>query len=147
MPSIWNKHPLILYTISKVFLTFDIEGHVIIYLVQYRIWYSIHPMSFTAERKLPLPRLHHACAEESQHHVPWIPAPSFCWIPQLDPPWHKDLTRKGPFIAPHPHVDFKKNTPSHSVLNPLQLPLRSYPWSSEELYWLILISVNTILYW
>ena len=42
-------------------------------------------MSFTAERKLPLPRLHHACAEESQRHEPWVPAPSFCGIPQLDP--------------------------------------------------------------
>ena len=76
---------LISYTISKVNLTFDIEGHVIIYRVRYRIRYSIHPTSFTAERKLLLPRLHHACAEDSQRHVPWIPAPSFCAIPQLDP--------------------------------------------------------------
>jgi hypothetical protein len=76
---------LISYTISKVNLTFDIEGHVIIYRARYRIRYSIHPTSFTAERKLLLPRLHHACAEDSQRHVPWIPAPSFCAIPQLDP--------------------------------------------------------------
>jgi hypothetical protein len=76
---------LISYTISKVFLTFDIEGHVITYRIRYRIRYSIHPMPFTAERKLPLPRLHHACAEESQRHVPWIHAPSFCAVPQLDP--------------------------------------------------------------
>jgi hypothetical protein len=61
---------LISYTISKAFLTFDIEGHVMIYRVRYRKRYSIHPMSFAAERKLPLPRLHHACAEESQRHVP-----------------------------------------------------------------------------
>ena len=59
---------LISTTISKAFLTFDIEGHVIKYRVRYRIRYSIHPISFTAERKLPLPRLHHACAEESQRH-------------------------------------------------------------------------------
>jgi hypothetical protein len=56
-----------LYTILKVFLTFNIEGRVIIYWVQCHdsIRYSIHPMSlsFTAERKLPLPRLHRACAE------------------------------------------------------------------------------------
>jgi hypothetical protein len=64
---------LISYTISKVF----------IYWVRYRIRYSIHPMSFTADRKHPLPWLHHACAEESQRHVPWIPAPSFCAIPHL----------------------------------------------------------------
>jgi hypothetical protein len=74
---------LILYTISKVILTFDIEVYIIMYRVRYRIRYSIHPMSFTAERKLPLRRLHHACAEESQRHVPWIPAPSFCAIPHL----------------------------------------------------------------
>ncbi len=59
---------LILYTISKVFLTFDIEGYVIKYRGRYRKRYNIHPMSFTAERKLPLPRLHHAGAEESQRH-------------------------------------------------------------------------------
>ena len=42
-------------------------------------------MSFTAAQKLRLPRTHHACAEESQRHVPWIPTPSSCAIPQLDP--------------------------------------------------------------
>jgi hypothetical protein len=42
-------------------------------------------MSFTAERKLPLPRLLHAGAEKSQRHEPWIPAPSFYGIRQLDP--------------------------------------------------------------
>jgi hypothetical protein len=75
---------MISYTISKSFLTFDIEGH---YRDRYRIRYSIHPMSesFTAERKLPLPRRHHAGAEGSQHHEPWIPSPSSCGIPQLDP--------------------------------------------------------------
>ncbi len=60
---------MISYTISKAFLTFDIEGH---YRGRYRIRYSIHPMSFTAERKLPLPRRLHAGAEGSQHHEPWI---------------------------------------------------------------------------
>ncbi len=55
------------------------------YQVRYRIRHSMHPMSFTAERKLPLPRRHHAGAEESQRHETWIPAPSFCAIPQLDP--------------------------------------------------------------
>jgi hypothetical protein len=73
---------MISYTISKAFLTFDIEGH---YRGRYRIQYSIHPMPFTAERKLPLPRRHHAGAEGSQHHEPWIPSPSSCGIPQLDP--------------------------------------------------------------
>jgi hypothetical protein len=104
---------LISYTI---FLTFDIEGHVIIYWFWYRIQYSIHPMSFTAERKLPLPRLHHACGEESQQHVPWIPALSFPAIPQLDDALiHRDLTRKGPSIAPHPHVHFQKLAPCPAV--------------------------------
>jgi hypothetical protein len=70
---------------SYVFLTFDIEGYVIKYRGRYRIRYSLHPMSFTAERTLPLPKLHHAGAEESQRHEPWIPTPSFCGIPQLDP--------------------------------------------------------------
>jgi hypothetical protein len=60
------------YTISKAafqVLTFDIEGHIKKYRVRYRyrIRYNlnrdIHTMSFTAERKLPLPRLHHAAAE------------------------------------------------------------------------------------
>jgi hypothetical protein len=77
---------LILYTISKVFLTFDIEGHVITCRIRYRIRYNIHPMSFTAERnllrKLSLSRLHHACADEFQRHVPWIPAPAFWHIIQ-----------------------------------------------------------------
>jgi hypothetical protein len=81
-----SKAFFISYTISKAFFTFDsdIEGH---YPSRgrYRIRYSIHPMSFTAERKLPLPRRHHAGAEGSQRHEPWIPAPSFCAIPQLDP--------------------------------------------------------------
>ncbi len=54
------------------FLTFDIEGHV---GCRYRIRYSIHPMSFTAERKLPLSRRHHAGAEGSQLHGPWILVP------------------------------------------------------------------------
>jgi hypothetical protein len=48
---------LITYTVSKVFLsqilTFDIEGHGIIYRIRYCIRYNIHPMSFTRERKLP----------------------------------------------------------------------------------------------
>ncbi len=84
-------HMSISYMILKVtvFLTFGIEGHVIKYhdRGRYCIRYSIQPMSFTAERKLPLPWLHHACAVESQRHEPWIPspAPSFCGIPQLDP--------------------------------------------------------------
>jgi hypothetical protein len=56
------------------------------YRVRYsRIRYSIHPMSFTAERKLPLSRRRHAGAEGSQRHETWIPAPSCCAIPQLDP--------------------------------------------------------------
>jgi hypothetical protein len=76
---------LISYTILKVFLTFDVEGYVIKYRGRCRKRYSTHPMSFTAERKLPLPRLHHVGAKESPRHEPWIPAPSFCGIPQLDP--------------------------------------------------------------
>jgi hypothetical protein len=69
-------------TISKAFLTFDIVSH---YRGRYRIPYSIHIMSFTAERKLPLSRLHHSGAEGSQQLEPWIPAPSSYGIPQLDP--------------------------------------------------------------
>jgi hypothetical protein len=105
---------LILYTISKVFLTFDIEGHghVTKYRGRYRIRYGTHPMAFTAERKLPLPRLHHAGIEESQRHEPWIHAPSFCGIPQLEP---QRFDEEGPFIAPHPHVDFEKQAPSPAV--------------------------------
>ncbi len=71
--------------VDKAFLTFDIEGHIKRYRGRYRIRYSIRPMLFTAERKLPLPRRNHSGAEESQRHEPWIPAPSFCGIPQLDP--------------------------------------------------------------
>jgi hypothetical protein len=93
MPPISNKHR----SISHVDIVYDIEGlsdvqigsiskgHVMIYRVRYRIQYSIDQMSFTAELNLTLPRLYHACAEESQRHVQWIPAPSFCAIPQLDP--------------------------------------------------------------
>jgi hypothetical protein len=76
---------MISYTISKAFLTFDIEGLSYNIGYRYRIRFSIHPMSFTAERKPPLPRRHHAGAEGSQRHEPWFPAPSFCAIPQLDP--------------------------------------------------------------
>jgi hypothetical protein len=77
-------------SISKAFLTFDIDCYVVRYrtleyLVRYRIQCSIDPMAFTAERKLPLPRRHHAAADESQRHEPWIPATSFCGSPQLDP--------------------------------------------------------------
>ncbi len=104
-------------------------------------------MSFTAERNLPLPRLHHACAEESQRHVPWIPAPSFCAIPQLDP---QRFDEERSFHSATSTCWFQKagSQSRCRVLNPLQLPLGSYPWNSEELYWLILISVsqyNTIL--
>jgi hypothetical protein len=56
-----------------------------VYRVRYRTRYCKLPMSFTAAQKLCLPRTHHACAEESRRHVPWIPAPSSCAIPQLDP--------------------------------------------------------------
>jgi hypothetical protein len=119
---------LISYTISKVTLTFDIEGHVILYRVRYRIRHSIHAMSFTAERKLPLPRLHHACAEESQRHMPWILAPPFYLIPQLAQRFDEERS----FHSAHPHVDFEKPAAACSqshcrVLNPLQLPLGSYP--------------------
>ena len=65
-------------------MVFDIEGRVITYRGRYCIRYSIHPMSFTAERKLPL-LPHHAGAEGSQRHETWILAPSFWGIPQLDP--------------------------------------------------------------
>ncbi len=37
---------LISYTISKVFLKFNIDIHIILYRILYRIRYSIHPMSF-----------------------------------------------------------------------------------------------------
>ena len=81
---------LISYTISKVFFTFDIEYKSFDierfeYRTRYSIRYIIQPMSFTAERKLPFPRRLHAGAERSQHHEPWIPSPSSCGIPQLDP--------------------------------------------------------------
>jgi hypothetical protein len=128
--------------------------------VRYRIRYSTHTKSFTTERKLPLCRLHHACAEESQCHVPWIPAPSFCSIlhivydiaviqchslrsgsspcagsitpapkslsatcpgflhplfAQIYSLLHRYLTRRGPSIAPHPHVDFEQQASSPAV--------------------------------
>ena len=86
------------YSISCFDIVYDIGGfshnryRVLIvryrtseYRNRYSIRYCIHPMSFTAERKLPLPRRLHAGAEGSQRHEPWIPAPSFCAIPQLDP--------------------------------------------------------------
>jgi hypothetical protein len=61
MPSMSNikrsiSHVDIVYDIEG-FLTFDIEGHFITYQVRYRIRYSIHPMSFTVERKHPASRL------------------------------------------------------------------------------------------
>ncbi len=37
-------------------------------------------MAFTAEQRPSFPRLLYACDEESQCHVPWVPAPSFCAI-------------------------------------------------------------------
>jgi hypothetical protein len=78
---------LISYTISKVFLAFDIDSEGCVNRGRYRRQYSIHPMSFTAEWKLPgpLPRLHHTGAKETQRHEPWIPETSFCGFPQLDP--------------------------------------------------------------
>jgi hypothetical protein len=103
---------LISFTISKVTLTFVIKGHVITYLVQYRIQYSIQPMPFTAERKLPLPRFYHSCAER---HVPWIPAESCTLFAQFHSLIHRDLTRKGPSIVSHPHVDFEPPALSPTV--------------------------------
>ncbi len=93
-------------------------------------------MSFTAERKLPLPRPHYACAEESQRHVPWIPAPSF------------DEERSS--IAPHPHVDFEKPAPSPAVGSWIRC---SFPWeltceavrNGIDWYWLLISVKNTML--
>ncbi len=100
---------LISYTISKVDLTFDIDGHVITCWVQYRIRYSIQPMSFTAERKLPLPQaqslLRRRVSAPRALDSCWILHPLFAHFHSL---FHRDLTRKGPFIAPHPRVDFEQ---------------------------------------
>jgi hypothetical protein len=108
---------LISYTISKVFLTFDIEGHVIPFRVRYRIRYSIHPMAFTAAVRsgsslcpgyiTPVPKSLSATC------------PGFKFLHRLFAHFHnlihRDLTRKGPSIAPHPPVDFEKPAPSPAV--------------------------------
>jgi hypothetical protein len=46
---------------------------------------ATEPISFTTEQNLPLPRLYHACAEESERHVPWIPTESCTLFLQLAP--------------------------------------------------------------
>jgi hypothetical protein len=69
MPSISTIH----CSISHTDIVYDMEGLSVVRYrrschnisVRYRIRYRIHPMSFTAKRKLPLRRLHHACAEDS----------------------------------------------------------------------------------
>ncbi len=94
MPLILNKHLLILY----VDIVCDIEGHVITYRVQYRIRYS--PGSIT-----PAPKSLSATCPGFLH-------PRFAQVHSLI---HRDLTRKCPSIASHPHVDFKKPAPSPTV--------------------------------
>jgi hypothetical protein len=81
------------------------------YRVRYdRVRYCILPMAaFSVEQRPSFPSLPYACDEESQRHVPWIPAPSFAQFYSL---LHRALTRKGPSIVPHPHVDFEQPAPS-----------------------------------
>ncbi len=63
------------YTISKVTLTFDIEGHVI--HIGFDIGYYIaHSQYYSLRSRQALIPLYHAWAEESPRHVPWIPAES-----------------------------------------------------------------------
>ena len=59
----------------------------------------------------------------------------FYCLPRL----HRNLTRKGPSMAPHPHVDIEQPAQSRSHCRGLilsQLPFGSYPWSSAESCWL-----------
>jgi hypothetical protein len=123
---------LISYTISKVFLTFDIKVYVRKYLDRYRIRYSIHPMSFTAEWKAPEAPFQVAQAASRRRRrvsVPRALVPGF-----LHPLFaefkfhsliHRDLTRKGPSIAPHPRVDFEKPAPSPAVGSWIRC---TFPW-------------------
>ncbi len=75
--SLWyHDRMLIFYTILKVTLTSRYRRSCHTCRFRYLIQYSTQTISFTSEQKLPLPRLFHSCTEESQRHVPWIPAES-----------------------------------------------------------------------
>jgi hypothetical protein len=108
------------YTMSKVTLTFHIEGHVIhigvdigcdIALSQYyslQSKSSLWPGSITLQ--VSLKSLSTTCSGFLLD-----PAPSFTQFHSL---LHRDLTRKlrkGPSIAPHAHVGFEPPAPSPTV--------------------------------
>ncbi len=108
---------------------------------KYRVWYwvqySKQPMAFIAEQKPSLLWLTYVCAEESQLFVPWIPAPSFCSWPHLAPSQGKVIQRSSHCFTSTCWFQTACSLSSFRVvLNLLQLLLGSYPWSSEELYWI-----------
>jgi hypothetical protein len=115
---------LILYTISKVFLIIDIyiEGHVIhikfniVYDVAFIQCHSLRSGSSLCPGPIkPAPKSLSATCPGFLH-------PLFAQFHSLI---HRDLTRKGPSIAPHPHVDLKKPAPSPAVGSGIRC---SFPW-------------------
>ncbi len=139
-----------------MFISCNIEGlsdvqyrrscHNISGSISYTIYPSPIPNGIHCGAEAPFAQAESRLRQESQRHMPWIPAPSFCAISQLDP---QRFDEERSFHSATSTCWFR-TAGSQSrcwVLNPLQLSLGSYPWSSRELYWLIFISVNTIRYW
>ncbi len=105
---------LISYTISKVTLTFDIEGHVI--HIGFEIGYDIALRQYNLRSRSSLcPDSITLAPKSLSATCPGFmlnPAPSFAQFHSL---LHRDLTRKCPFIAPHSHDDFEQPVPSPTV--------------------------------
>jgi hypothetical protein len=118
IPNIMIRYrALISYTISKAFFTFDIEyksfdieqkniGIDIVYDIAFTRCHSLRsgsslcPGGFT-----PAPKSRCATSPGFMHPL----------LAEFHSLIHRDLTRKRPSIAPHPHVDFEQAAPSPVV--------------------------------
>jgi hypothetical protein len=108
-PKQFRYRIMISYTISKAFLAFDIEGQ---YRGRYRIRYNIHPShSLRSGSSLYLGGITPAPKGLS------TTSPGFLHplLAQFHSLIHRDLTRKGPSIAPHPHIDFEQPAASPAI--------------------------------
>jgi hypothetical protein len=112
---------LISCTISTVTLTFDIEGHVIHigFDIGYRYAISLSQYHSLRSRSSLCPGSITLAPKSLSATCPGFllnPSPSFAQFhSSVLSLLHRDLTRKGPSIAPHPHVEFEQPAPSPTV--------------------------------
>jgi hypothetical protein len=134
------------YTISKAFFTFDVEyksfniaqlniGIDIVYDVAFIQWHSLRsgssrcPGGFTSAAK----SLSAAATSPGFLHP---------LLAEFHSLIHRDLTRKRPSIAPHPHVDFKQPAPSPVLVC---RRLRQLPLMRFQIFTINLAPVNPSL--